>query len=69
MDKLPFKSGQPLLPHERDGFGRTLDDALRDFQRAPEDRRRLRRKRFYDRPGNQHTRRITQRIIGERDDS
>lgn len=68
MSRLPFASGQPLAPHERANFGRTVEDALRDFNRAPEDRRKLRKRRHYDVPGNEHTRRITMRIVGERYD-
>jgi len=68
MSRLPFASGQPLASHERAGYGRTLADALQDFERAPEDRRKLRRAKFYDRPGTAATRRLTLRMVGEKDD-
>lgn len=68
MSRLPFASGQPLLPHERANFGRTIEEALRDFKNAPEDRRRIRRRKIYSVPGNDRTRSITKRIVGEKDD-
>ena len=63
-----FVSGLPaVMPKALASPRRSLAEALRDAESAPREREQNRLRRRYTAPGTPETRRVTQRIVGERD--
>ncbi len=67
-NKPEFVTGLPDDMYLRSPKIRSLGEALEEFERAPAVRRERRRRESYNVPGTRSTRRVTQRILGEKDE-